>query len=222
MSEKFLQNHKPAENTDFQLETSKIMSAEVDGSLMAKAGSMVAFDGELSFTGKASAEGGITGFVKEMATSESSPVMKIEGTGRVYLADQEKEIQLMKLDRNDSITVNGEDVLAFEDSVDYEIQTMDGLSGISSGGLINVFLSGPGLVAVTTYGEPKVLEPPVKTDPDATVAWSGSLTPSGNVDTGLKDMVGQSSGETFQLNFSGNSGFVIIQSREESSTTGTR
>jgi uncharacterized protein (AIM24 family) len=216
MSEKFLQNHKPTDDTKFQLETSKIMSARVDGSMTAKAGTMVAYDGELSFTGKASAEGGIKGLVKEMATSESSPVMEIEGSGRVYLADQEKEIQLIKLDKNDEITVNGEDVLAFENTVNYEIQTMDGLSGVSSGGLINVFLSGPGVVAVTTYGEPKVLEPPVKTDPDATVAWSGNLTPSGNVDTGLKDVVGQSSGETFQLDFNGDSGFVIIQSREES------
>lgn len=222
MSNEFLQNYSPSENTNFQLETPRIMSAMVNDTLTAKAGSMVAYEGELSFTGKASAEGGIKGFVKEMATSESSPVMKVEGDGKVYLADQEKKIQLIELDKGDEITVNGEDVLAFEDTVDYEIKTMDGLSGMSSGGLVNVFLSGPGVVAITTYGEPKVLEPPVKTDPEATVAWSGNLNPNTNIDTGLKDVVGQSSGETFQLDFSDEDGFVVIQSREESATTGNQ
>lgn len=210
----FLEEHEPDQNNPYEMHTPKIVSADVDGSMMAKAGSMVSYKGDLSFTGKASAEGGVLGFMKEAATSEGSPVMEIEGTGRVHLADYGKRIQLVDLDENDQITVNGDDVLAFGPTIDYEINTMSGLSGAQSGGLVNVFLSGPGVVAITTHGDPLVLEPPVKTDPAATVAWDGSLEPSTDIDTGISDIVGQSSGETFQMKFEGD-GFVIVQSVEE-------
>lgn len=215
MGENFLEKHKPEQNNRYEMHTAKIVSANVDGSMMAKAGSMIAYEGELSFTGKASAEGGVLGFVKEAATSEGSPVMEIEGTGKVYLADHGKRIQLINLGENDQITVNGDDVLAFGPDVDYEVNTMSGISGASAGGLVNVFLSGPGIAAITTHGDPIVLEPPVKTDPAATVAWDGDLKPKTDIDTGLKDVVGQSSGETFQMKFEGEDGFVIVQSVEE-------
>jgi len=52
----------------FQRENKYTLDVAVDGSVLAKAGSMIAFTGDLSFTGKGSAEGGITGFLKEAAT----------------------------------------------------------------------------------------------------------------------------------------------------------
>ncbi|MFB6188252.1 MAG: AIM24 family protein, partial [Halapricum sp.] len=162
-----------ATDAPFRLENNYTLDVTVDGSLLAKAGSMVAYTGELSFTGKSSAEGGLTGFFKQAATNEGTPVMTVEGQGHVYLADDEKKVQLLELDDSDSITVNGEDVLAFESSITYEISSMDSLAGAFAGGFINVFLDGPGYVAITTHADPIVLEPPVSTDPSATVAWSG-------------------------------------------------
>ena len=198
----------------FQLENKYTLDVSVDGSILAKAGSMVAFTGDLSFTGKSSAEGGITGFIKQAATGEGTPVMTVEGQGHVYLADSEKKIQLLDLDAEDSITVNGEDILAFESDVSYEITSMDSLAGSFAGGFTNVSLSGPGYVAITTHADPIVLTPPVSTDPSATVAWSGT-TPDVQVNKNLSDMVGQESGERFQMDFGGNSGFVIVQPYEE-------
>jgi uncharacterized protein (AIM24 family) len=198
----------------FQLENSYTLNAAVDGSVLAKAGSMVAFTGDLSFTGKASAEGGITGLIKEAATGEGTPIMSIEGHGHVYLADSEKEVQLLELGAEDSITVNGEDVLAFDPAVSYEISSIDTLAGSFAGGFTNVYLQGPGHVAITTHGDPIVLEPPVSTDPSATVAWSGT-SPDIQVNKNLSDMIGQESGERFQMNFGGDTGYVIVQPYEE-------
>jgi uncharacterized protein (AIM24 family) len=60
-----------------------------------------------------------------------------------------------------------------------------------------------------------VIPTPVSTDPNATVAWSGNVSPSSKSDLNLKTFLGRSSGETFQLHFSGSDGFVIVQPYEE-------
>ncbi|MFB6142457.1 MAG: AIM24 family protein [Halorientalis sp.] len=213
--EQFTAENAPEEGDEpFQRENSYTLDVEVDGSVMAKAGSMVAYSGDLSFTGKASAEGGLTGLIKDAATSEGTPVMEVEGEGHAYLADHGKKVQVLDLGPDDAITVNGEDVLAFESGVSYEISTIDSLAGSFAGGLTNVYLSGPGYVAITTHGDPLVLEPPVSTDPSATVAWS-ETSPDVEVNKSLSDMVGQESGERFQMNFAGPDGFVVVQPYEE-------
>jgi uncharacterized protein (AIM24 family) len=199
----------------FQLEGSKLLDVDLDGTVLAKVGSMVAYTGDISFTGKSSAEGGITGFIKEKATSEGTTVMEAEGAGHLYLADQGKEIQVIELDEGQQLSVNGDDVLAFESRVDYEISTIDSIAGVATGGFSNVFLNGPGHVAITTHGDPLVLQPPVRTDPAATVAWTGECSPGHHSDRSLSDMVGTQSGETFQLDFTGEEGFVLVQPYEE-------
>ncbi|PSQ19830.1 hypothetical protein BRD00_00870 [Halobacteriales archaeon QS_8_69_26] len=212
----FARSNAPDESADrFELENSKLLDVDVEGSVMAKVGAMVAYTGDLSFTGKSSAEGGITGFIKEKATSEGTPVMEVGGTGHLYLADQGKEVQVLDLDADEEISVNGDDVLAFESSVNYEIRTLDSIAGISTGGLTNVYLEGPGSVAITTHGDPLVLTPPVRTDPEATVAWSGTASPGHHSDHTISDMIGRSSGESYQLDFTGNEGFVLVQPYEE-------
>ena len=212
----FLEDHQVENTSDssFQLETNRVLNAEVQDRVIAKAGSMVASEGDLSFTGKMSPESGITGVIKEMTTSESSPVMEITGDGRAYLADRGKKVQVLLLKKGERVTVNGNDVLAFEESVDYNITTMDSISGMAAGGLVNVDLTGPGMIAITTHGDPIILQPPVKTDPDATVAWTGNLTPKIDINKSLGDIIGQSSDETYQLHFSGEAGNVIVQPLE--------
>jgi len=214
--EDFISSNAPGEGREqFELENSKLLDIDVNGSVMAKAGSMIAYDGNLSFTGKSSAEGGVMGFIKEKATSEGTPIMEVEGQGHLYVADQEKKIQPLQLDPGESISVNGEDVLAFETSVDYSIGTIGSIGGAQAGGLTNVYLEGPGMVAITTHGDPMVLAPPVKTDPQATVAWSSNLSPSISSDRSISDSIGQSSGETYQMAFDGQQGFVVVQPFEE-------
>jgi uncharacterized protein (AIM24 family) len=116
--------------------------------------------------------------------------------------------------------VNGNDLLAFEPSLSWDIKMMRKLSAMIAGGLFNVKLEGHGMLAITTHHEPLTLmvEPgrPVRTDPQATIAWSGGLQPEFRTDISLKSLIGRGSGESIQMEFTGQ-GFVVIQPYEERS-----
>jgi len=118
----------------------------------------------------------------------------------------------------ETLFVNGNDVLAFEESIDWDVKMLKKAMAMVAGGLFNVKLEGTGLLALTTHYDPLTLlvEPgnPVYTDPNATVAWSGSLTPEFKTDIQLKSLIGRGSGESFQMKFEG-TGFVVIQPFEE-------
>lgn len=74
------------------------------------------------------------------------------------------------------------------------------------------------MIAITTHYDPLTLKvtasSPVTTDPNATVAWSGTLTPELKTDVSLKTFVGRGSGESIQMHFVGD-GFVVVQPCEE-------
>ena len=56
----FVAANEPGETGErFELENSKLLDIDVDGKIIAKVGSMIAYDGDLSFTGKSSAEGSV-------------------------------------------------------------------------------------------------------------------------------------------------------------------
>ena len=133
-----------------------------------------------------------------------------------------KKITIFELN-NESITVNGNDLLAFEPSIEWDIKLMRKMAGMMSGGLFNVNLQGTGRVAITSHYEPLTLlvrpGEPVITDPNATVAWSGDLTPEFRTDISFRTFLGRGSGESIQMEFSGE-GFVIVQPFEEGLATG--
>jgi uncharacterized protein (AIM24 family) len=135
----------------------------------------------------------------------------------MYLADEGKSVQILQL-HGESIFVNGNDLLAFEPSLKWDITMMRKLSAIVAGGLFNVRLEGTGMLAITTHHEPLtlVVSPgrPVRTDPNATIAWSGGLQPEFKTDISLKTFFGRGSGESIQMEFAGQ-GFVVIQPFEE-------
>lgn len=202
----------------FELENDYLLNINVNGRVWAKKGAMVAYSGGLKFKKEGAFEHGLDKFVKKAVTGESATLMKMEGQGKVYLADYGKTVVVLNL-QNERIFVKGNDLLAFEDQIDWDIKMMSTGVGLSSGaGLFNIRLEGTGMVAITTYFTPITLtvtpDEPVFTDPQATVAWSGGLTPSVKTDIGLKTLIGKTSGEEFQLEFRGN-GFVIVQPFEE-------
>ncbi|MDQ4099237.1 MAG: hypothetical protein M3121_01905 [Chloroflexota bacterium] len=51
-------------------------------------------------------------------------------------------------------------------------------------------------------------------DPNATVAWSGPLTPEITTDISMRTLLGRGSEESIQLKFEG-SGWVVMQPYEE-------
>ncbi|MDL4841205.1 AIM24 family protein [Aquibacillus rhizosphaerae] len=209
------------ENEYFELETPRILEVNLSSQVWAKAGSMISYNGNIKFEREKMLEHGVGRMVKKAFTGEGSSLMKAHGNGRLYLADQGKKITIFDLN-DESITVNGNDLLAFEPGIKWDIKLMKKIAGMMSGGLFNITLSGSGKVAITSHYEPLTLlvHPgmPVITDPSATVAWSGHLQPEFRTDISYRTLLGRGSGETFQMEFSGE-GFVIVQPFEESGST---
>jgi len=205
------------EEGTFELERDRLLEINLEGKIWTKMGSMVAYLGDIKFTREGVMEHGIGKMLKKAVTGEGVSLTKAEGTGKLYLADSGKKISVINLD-NQSIFVNGNDLLAFEESIQWDIKMLKKVAGIMSGGLFNVKLEGTGMIAITTHYDPLTLkvtpETPVFTDPNATVAWSGNLQPDLKTDVSLKTFVGRSSGESLQMAFKGD-GFVVIQPYEE-------
>jgi uncharacterized protein (AIM24 family) len=202
----------------FELESPYLLEVRLNGSAWAKSGAMVARTGQVKFTRQGLMEQGLGNLLKKAVSGEGMVLMKMEGQGRVYLADMGKKITLLRLD-NETIFANGNDVLALENGVSNQIAMMKRVAGMMSGGLFNVRLSGSGIVAITSHYDPLILKVsaatgPVFTDPNATVAWSGSLAPEIATDISLKTLVGRGSGESIQMKFQGE-GWVVVQPYEE-------
>jgi uncharacterized protein (AIM24 family) len=203
----------------FELESARMLEVNLNGRVWTKMGSMVAYIGDIKFTREGMLEHGFGKFLKKTVSGEGAKLTKAEGRGKLYLADSGKKVQILSL-QGETIFVNGNDLLAFEDSIRWDISMMKKLSAMLAGGLFNVRLSGEGMVVITSHYEPLVLmvtpQYPVMTDPNATIAWSGSLTPEFRTDVSLKTFFGRGSGESIQMQFQGD-GFVVMQPYEERS-----
>lgn len=208
-----------AKNDFFQIEKPHMLELNLNNqTVMIKKGAMVAYEGNVSFKREGMLSKGVGNLLKKAVSGEGTTMMLTSGTGKVYVADFAKRIRVLYLE-NEAINVNGNDVLAHEQSVKSDVKMMKSVAGMIGGGLFQVRLEGTGHIAVTTHGEPLtlVVEPgkPVFTDPNATVAWSGNLKPEVKTDISLKTFIGRGSGESIQLKFEGQ-GWVIVQPYEES------
>ncbi|CAM3982349.1 AIM24 family protein [Lederbergia lenta] len=201
----------------FELETPRFLEVNVNGDVWAKAGSMVSYRGNIKFVREGILEHGIGKLFKKAFTGEGTSLMKASGCGKLYLADNGKKISILNLN-NESIFVNGNNLLAFESELNWDIKLMKRVAGMLAGGLFNVKMGGVGMVAITTHYEPLTLlvspNNPVFTDPNATVAWSGNLQPEFVTDISFKTFLGRGSGESIQMKFEGD-GFVVVQPYEE-------
>jgi uncharacterized protein (AIM24 family) len=218
--EEFVQktSQKDQQQGLFELESSAMLEVNLRGQVWTKTGAMVAYQGGITFTREGMLEGGVGKAFKRALTGEGAALTKANGVGRVYLADAHKKISILRLE-NQSLFVNGNDLLAFEDGIQWDIKMMRRMSSMMAGGLFNVKLEGTGLVAITSHGDPLTLRVghnrSVVTDPNATVAWSGNLEPEMKTDITMGTLFGRGSGEAFQLKFEGTEGFVVVQPYEE-------
>jgi len=208
----------PNENDFFELEKPAMLEVNLKNQkIMAKAGSMVAYVGHVDFKREGLLSKGLGGLLKKAISGEGTSLMHASGTGKLYLADEGKKVKIIKL-QNESIFVNGNDVLALESTIKNDIKMLKSVAGMMSGGLFQVKLSGSGYIAITTHGEPILLRvsanQPVYTDPNATVAWSENLSPNIKTNLTFGSFIGRGSGESFQLEFFGE-GWVLVQPYEE-------
>lgn len=201
----------------FELENDRMLEINLNGNVWTKTGSMVAYRGGIQFTREGVLEHGLGKLLKKAVSGEGTRLTKASGHGQMYLADMGKKISILHL-TSDAVCVNGNDLLAFEESLSWDIKLLRKVSAMLAGGLFNVRLEGTGLAAITTHYDPVTLivkpNAPVRTDPNATVAWSGNLSPEFKTDISLKTFFGRGSGESIQMEFNGD-GFVVVQPYEE-------
>jgi uncharacterized protein (AIM24 family) len=204
------------EATDaFALQNSYLLKVRLDqGAIRAKQGSMVAYQGDVSFEHAGS--GGVSKFMKKALTGEGQDLMKVSGTGEVFLADTGQHVHLIRLE-GEQITVNGRNLLAIDADIDWDIQRVSGASGVMGGGLFNTVLKGSGWVAILSDGNPVLLDvggAPTFADAQAAITWSQGVSTSLKTDFKLsKSLTGRSSGESLQIAFSGQ-GWVLVQPSE--------
>ena len=198
----------------FSLQNSKLLKVRLDQvTIQAKLGSMVAYQGEVTF--EHAGTGGMSRMLKKAVTGEGTSLMKITGSGEVFLADTAQDIHLVYLE-DDKITVNGPNLLAFDSGIDWDIERVQGASGVMGGGLYNTSLSGTGWVAILSDGPPVLLNvatAPTFADAQAAITWSSGVSTSIKTDVNLKTLIGRGSGETIQMAFSGQ-GWVLVQPSE--------
>jgi uncharacterized protein (AIM24 family) len=198
----------------FSLQNSKLLKVELNQvTIQAKLGSMVAYQGDVRFEHAGS--GGMGRMLKKAVSGEGTRLMKITGTGEVFLADQAQDIHLIYLE-NDMITVNGPNLLAFDSGIDWDIHRVQGASGMMGGGLFNMSLQGTGWVAILSDGPPVLLNvasAPTFADAQAAITWSSGVSTGIKTDVNLKTLIGRGSGESVQMSFSGQ-GWVLVQPSE--------
>lgn len=193
------------------LQNKKLLRVRVGEPFQARQGSMVAYQGNVQFKYQG---GGVGKFLKRAVTGEGLSLMGVEGQGDVFLADAAKEVHILQLN-NSGISINGDHVLAFSGGLQWNIERVQG-AGMLTGGLFNTTLRGTGWIAVTTEGDPVVLnagEAPTFADTNAVVGWSLGLQTSLQKSFTAGALIGRGSGEAFQVAFHG-AGFVIVQPSE--------
>ena len=195
----------------FTLQNSALLKVRLENDqIQAKIGSMVAYQGDVRFEYKS---GGLGRFFKKAVTGEGVKLMVATGTGDLFLAQDKRKVMILDL-HNERMTVNGDNILAFDSSFDWDIKRVEG-AGRLAGGLYNVVLEGTGRVALTSDGEPVLLDTstPTFADPESAIAWSGSVRTGIRSDVSFKTFTGRGSGESFQVAFEG-TGWVLIQPSE--------
>ncbi|HLU71397.1 MAG TPA: AIM24 family protein [Nonomuraea sp.] len=195
----------------FALQNAKMLRVDLP-EVLAKQGSMVAFQGDWDFDYEGA--GGLSKLLKKAVTGEGTSLMRVRGQGLLYLAHNAEDIHLFYLE-NEGLTVNGRNLLAFQPDIDWDIRRVQG-AGVAAGGLFNTTLTGTGWVAVTTHGTPVLLDAgamPTFADSQSAVCWSSNLQVGVNRTFKVGALIGRGSGEAVQLAFRGQ-GFVLVQASE--------
>ncbi|MBD0422314.1 TerD family protein [Streptomyces sp. TRM S81-3] len=181
--------------------------------VLARQGSMVLYQGKVDFSYKGA---GFAGRVVGNATGQEMQLMRCTGKGQVFLAENSAMLHPIEL-QGDAVCVSAENVLAFDESLQYEVRRIEG-HGIPGGALFTMQFQGTGTIVVKTQGIPVVLPvtPTTFADCNAVVAWSAAaqVVVSSQVRMRRNSYPGDT-GESVNLQFRAAPGnFVVVQPYE--------
>ena len=212
-SDLFSATHNEIQSQErFVKQSTKMLKVTLGPDVLSAKGAMVAFQGQVQFNHEGS--GSLGKFVRRALTSEDTPLMRVSGQGEVFFAQEAANVFLITLE-NDGISINGSSLLAFDAHLDWDVHRTKG-AGMMSGGLFNTLIQGQGTVALTSDGEPMILDcsqQPTYVDTQAAVCWSASLVPDVVNSMNMKSLLRGGSGEAIQYAFHG-PGFVVVQPSE--------
>ncbi|MEU6541127.1 TerD family protein [Streptomyces sp. NPDC047000] len=181
--------------------------------VLARQGSMVLYQGKVDFGYKGA---GFAGRIVGNATGQEMQLMRCTGQGQVFLAENSAHLHPVEL-QGDAICVSAENVLAFDETLQYEVRRIEG-HGIPGGALFTMQFQGTGTIVVKTHGTPVVLPvtPTTFADCQAVVAWSAAsqVIVSSQVRMRRNAYPGDT-GESVNLQFRGAPGnFIVVQPYE--------
>ncbi|MFD6550010.1 TerD family protein [Streptomyces sp. NPDC058398] len=181
--------------------------------VLARQGSMVLYQGKVDFSYKGA---GFAGRLVGNATGQEMQLMRCTGQGQVFFAENATHVHPIEL-QGDAICVSAENVLAFDESLQYEVRRIEG-HGIPGGALFTMQFQGTGTIVVKTHGAPVVLPvtPTTFADCNAVVAWSAAaqVIVSSQVRMRRNAYPGDT-GESVNLQFRAAPGnFVVVQPYE--------
>ncbi|GAA2472702.1 AIM24 family protein [Streptomyces thermolineatus] len=188
----------------------------------ARNGSMVAYDGRMSFKKMTGGGEGLRGMVTRRITGEQMEVMEVAGHGTCWFADRASEVNLVRLN-GEKLFVEASNLLCAEASLRTGT-SFTGLRGASQGnGLFTTTVEGHGQAALLSDGPAVVLRVthgmPLQVDPGAYVAHTGDLRQQFQTGISWRTAVGEGSGESFQIRFEGE-GLVYVQPSERNTIGG--
>lgn len=209
----------------FEFKTMNELTCVAEGSdvFFAKKGAMTAYQGEFKFEKLliGPEDNFLTAAFRQFTrklSGENMALMKVIGKGKCYMADYGKHVIVLKLNVGERIGVESENLLAFSDSCDYGVRFI-GAGVISQKGLFTSDISGKAegaQLVVLSDGNPVILQTPCVVDPDAVICWTGD-DPDFKIDVNWKTFIGQTSGESYMLEFKKPGQTVIIQPSERRS-----
>ena len=205
--------------------------AEGSGHFFCKAGAMVAYKGTFKAEKvmiDTNENRGLLQSVMNLAarklSGENLPLMKVNGQGEYYMANLAQHTTVITLQTGQYVSVESENLLAFTPNCDYGVR-MIGVGVLSQKGLFTSKLEAKengAQVVILSEGNPIVLETPCVVDPDAVICWTG-LDPQFQMDVSWKTFIGQSSGESYFMQFHSAGEIVIVQPSERTgSSSATR
>ncbi|MGW2372460.1 MULTISPECIES: AIM24 family protein [Kitasatospora] len=194
--------------------------------LFSQRGAMLGYTGDVRFTPNITGgQGGVMSMIGRRVANEDTPLMTVEGHGRVMFGHGGHHVQVIDL-TGEALFVEADRLLAFEGTLRQStvfLGSQGGVMGmvrgqVSGQGLFTTRLEGHGSVAVMAHGGvfelPITPGQPVHVDPQAYVAHRGEVRNKLSTAIGWREMIGRGSGEAFQLELSGQ-GAVYVQASEE-------
>ncbi|MDI2128028.1 AIM24 family protein [Yinghuangia seranimata] len=212
--------HGPVQSQDrWALQNSQMLKIDLGGQMrdvLARKGTMVAFQGGVDFDGHLQSGGER---MAATATGEELNLMRCFGAGTVYLANLAQSIHVLDLN-HEGITVDGQYVLALDPTLSWNVVRVESDQGIAAvGGGYNLEIGGQGKLAIMTSGKPLVMQvtpqQEVFADADAVVAWSTSLVTRMEAQLTSQRVWSRrgGTGEGWNMSFQGQ-GYVLVQPSE--------